>query len=131
MGIDLPRDLVTLVIDDHDAVRTALCEWVAKSFDQCRVRAARSVEEALPIMETEAVDVVLMDLQLPGMNGIEGTRAVRKRSPQTHVILVSNHDDDVRRAAAKHAGASAFVSKRAIRNELVTILSSLLLRSRH
>ena len=126
MVLNQLRVPVTLVVEDHDTLRHALCEWVVKSVGRCRVREASSVEDALEIIEAESVDVVLMDIQLPGMNGIEGTRTVLLRSPQTAVVMVSNYDDASHRAAASLAGVTAFVPKRAIRKELSPILRDLL-----
>jgi len=123
---DALREPVALVVEDHEAVRHALCEWIAMSFGRCRVREARNVQDALAIVESEPVDVVLMDIQLPGINGVEGTRAVLERSPHTAVIAVSNYDDSTHRAAAAAAGVKAFVPKRAIRTELTPILRELL-----
>jgi DNA-binding NarL/FixJ family response regulator len=129
MEFDLLRQPLAVVIEDHEALRHALCEWVSKSFGRCKVREACSVEDALKIFETEVVDIVLMDIKLPGMNGIDGTRTVLKRSPQTSVVMVSNYDDASHRAAAAEAGVVAFVPKRAIRNELSPILRDLLVYS--
>jgi DNA-binding NarL/FixJ family response regulator len=123
------REPVTLVIEDHAALRHALCEWVAMSFGRCRVREACSVEDALLIIDSETIDIVLMDVQLPGMDGIDGTRCVLKRSPRTAVVMVSNHDDSSHRAAAAAAGVTAFVPKRAIRKELPPVLRRLMVQA--
>jgi DNA-binding NarL/FixJ family response regulator len=129
MEFDQLREPVTLVIEDHDALRHALCEWVSMSFGRCRVREASSVEDALLIIDAETVDIVLMDVQLPGMDGIDGTRVVLKRSPRTAVVMVSNYDDASHRAAAAAAGVTAFVPKRAIGKELTPILRQLMVHA--
>jgi len=116
---------VALIVDDHDAVRRALCERVQASFSQFQLREAGTVVEALKIVETERVDIVLMDFRLPGMDGIDGTRMVLERSPHTSVVMVSGFDDLSHRSAARKAGARAFVSKRAISRELIPVISSL------
>jgi len=106
-------------VEDHDAVRQALCERIQASFAQFRLREAGTVDEALRIVETERVDIVLMDFRLPGMDGVDGTRMVLERSPGTSVVMVSGFDDSSHRSAASKAGARAFVSKRAISRELI------------
>jgi DNA-binding NarL/FixJ family response regulator len=116
---------VALVVDDHDAVRRALCERIQASFGQFRMREARTVDEALKIVEAERVDIVLMDFRLPGMDGVDGTRMVLERSPHTSVVMVSGFDDSSHRSAARKAGARAFVSKRAISRELIPVITSL------
>jgi DNA-binding NarL/FixJ family response regulator len=125
MNANSPQGLIALIVDDHEAVRRALCERVQASFGQFQFREAGTVDEALKIVETERVDIVLMDFRLPGMDGVEGTRRVLERSPHTHVIMVSGFDDSVHRSAAQKAGARAYVSKRAISRELIPTIESL------
>lgn len=119
------QEPVALIVDDHDAVRQALRERIQTSFRQFRMREAGTVDEALKIVETEKVDLVLMDFRLPGMDGVDGTRMVLERSPQTAVVMVSMFDDSSHRSAASKAGASAFVSKRAIGRELIPAIENL------
>lgn len=116
---------VALIVDDHEAVRRALCERLQASFGQFRMREAGNVDEALKIVESERVDIVLMDFRLPGLDGVDGTRMVMERSPQTSVIMVSIFDDSSHRSAARNAGARAFVSKRAISRELIPVIRGL------
>jgi len=116
---------VALVVEDHVAVRRALCERIQVSFSQFRLREAGSVDEALRIVEAEKVDLVLMDFRLPGTDGVHGTRMVLERSPHTSVVMVSGFDDWSHRSAASKAGARAFVSKRAISRELIPTITSL------
>jgi DNA-binding NarL/FixJ family response regulator len=130
MKIDTLQSPIALVVDDHDAVRRALCERIQASFGQFRLREAGTVGEALKIVEAEQVDIVLMDFRLPGTDGVDGTRMVLERSPQTSVVMVSGFDDSSHRSAAKKAGASAFVSKRAISRELIPVITSLVNRER-
>ena len=119
---------IALVVEDHDAVRRALCERIQASFGQFKLREAGSVNEALRIIEAERVDLVLMDFRLPGMDGVNGTRMVLERSPHTSVVMVSGFDDVSHRSAARQAGARAFVAKRAISRELIPVITSLVNR---
>ena len=117
---------LALVVDDHDAVRRALCARIKASFGQVQLREAGSVGEALKIVDAERVDIVLMDIGLPGMNGVDGTRAVLEHSPHTSVVVVSIFDDTSHRSAATQAGARAYVCKRAIARELIPALESVI-----
>jgi DNA-binding NarL/FixJ family response regulator len=126
MNLETLQSPIALVVDDHEAVRRALCDRIKASFGQFRLREAGSVDEALGIIDREKVDIVLMDIHLPGMDGIDGTRVLLERSPHTSVIVVSIFDDLNHRAAATKAGASAFVCKRAICKELIPALESLM-----
>jgi DNA-binding NarL/FixJ family response regulator len=125
MKAESPSQPIALVVEDHNAVRRALCERIHASFGQFLLREAGSVNEALKIVETEKVDLVLMDFRLPGMDGVDGTRMVLERSPHTSVVMVSGYDDSSHRSAATKAGARAFVSKRAISRELIPLISRL------
>jgi DNA-binding NarL/FixJ family response regulator len=125
MGDESLRNRIALVVDDHDAVRHALCERIKASFDRFELREAATVDEALKIIETEKVDIVLMDIRLPGMDGIAGTRVVLERSPHTSVVVTSIFDDSSHRSAASRAGAKAYVCKRAISRELIPVLQNL------
>ncbi len=126
MIADTLQNPIALVVEDHEAVRRALCERIQASLAQFRLREAGSVNEALKIVETERVDLVLMDFRLPGMDGVDGTRMVLERSPRTSVVMVSGFDDSSHRSAARKAGASAFVAKRAISRELIPLIKRLL-----
>ena len=125
MKADTQQGPIALVVEDHDVVRRALCDRIHASFGQFRLREAGTVDEALKIVETERVDLVLMDFRLPGMDGVDGTRMVLERSPHTSVVMVSVFDDLSHRSAARKAGARAFVSKRAINRELIPAIESL------
>jgi DNA-binding NarL/FixJ family response regulator len=125
MNANTPQRQVALVVDDHDAVRRALCDRIQASFGQFQLREAGNVDDALKIVESEKVDLVLMDFRLPGRDGVDGTRMVLERSPHTSVVMVSGFDDSSHRSAATKAGARAFVSKRAIGRELIPVLTTL------
>jgi DNA-binding NarL/FixJ family response regulator len=125
MNTDNSQNPIALVVEDHDAVRRALCDRIQASFAQFRLREAGSVLEALKIVESEKVDIVLMDFRLPGMDGVDGTRMVLERSPGTPVVMVSGFDDTSHRSAAREAGVREFVSKRAIGRELIPAITRL------
>ena len=122
---DLMQGPLALVVDDHAAVRRALCDRIKASFMRFRLREAGTVDEALKIVETEKVDIMLMDIHLPGLDGIQGTQVVLERSPHTSVVVVSIFNDATHRIAAQKAGAKAYVCKRAISRELIPALESL------
>jgi DNA-binding NarL/FixJ family response regulator len=71
-----------------------------------------SVEEALPTLTPAHVDIVLMDLALPGMSGIEGIRIIHDRDPTIRLVALTIYEDDERIFAALCAGASGYLLKK-------------------
>lgn len=83
-------------------------------------------EAAVLMVEELQPDLVLMDIQMPGMNGLEACAAIRKRSPQTRVILVSVEDGKVIQNACAEAGAHAFLLKSDFTTGMVPLARRLL-----
>jgi DNA-binding NarL/FixJ family response regulator len=117
---------VILIVEDHRAVRQALRELMHVAFGAIEVLEAANVNDALRTIDAHKVDVVLMDIKLPGIDGITGTRQLLEASPRSMVVMVSNFDDAFHRHAAGRAGAKRFVTKRAIGKELVPAIEALL-----
>jgi DNA-binding NarL/FixJ family response regulator len=115
-----------LVVEDHDAVRESLSEWLQVKFPVCRVLGARCGEDALALASVESLDLVVMDIALPGMNGIEATRKLKATQPTAKVVMLTIREDNSYRTDAERAGASAYVTKRAMQNELIPTLAELL-----
>jgi DNA-binding NarL/FixJ family response regulator len=120
-----------LIVEDHDEVRRSLQDWLKIEFPQCRVIEAASGEEAIALAQTESPNLVVMDITLPGMNGIEATRQIKAILPSARIVMLTIHDSDAHRAGATAAGASAYVSKRAMSTELLPTLAALLANVQH
>ncbi|HWM41879.1 MAG TPA: response regulator transcription factor [Burkholderiales bacterium] len=121
----IDRVLSLLVVEDHEEVRAALRDWLLTSLPPMRLREARSMDEALACAGQAKLDLVLMNLELPGPNGIEATRALRRQHPDCAVIVMSVNDSEALRSAALEAGALAFVSKRELPHALLPLLDRL------
>ena len=106
-------------------MRSALRDWLLASLPPFALREARSMDEALDCAAKEKLDLVLVNLELPGPNGIEATRALRRRHPACAVVVMSVNDSEALRTAALQAGALAFVSKRELPHALLPILGRL------
>lgn len=111
-----------LVVDDHALHREGAREILGQHGDIDVVGDAASGEMALALVDSLEPDVVLMDLRLPGMNGIEATRLIRAHHPDVHVLMVSAYDDDEYVRGALQAGASGYLSKAAPGRELANAL---------
>jgi DNA-binding NarL/FixJ family response regulator len=115
-----------LIVEDHDATRQSLRDWLEAVFPRCRVVEAPTGERAVVLARAESPQLVVMDISLPGMDGVKATRRIKAALPAAHVVMLSIHEDGVYRAAAFAAGASAFVPKRKVQSELLPTLSELL-----
>ena len=118
-----------LLVEDHDDMRLALREWLLTTFSPSSLREARSMDEALTLAGQAKVDFALINLELPGPNGIEAVRELRKRYGSLAMVLMSVHDSEALRLAAMDAGADAFVSKRELTLALLPIVHRLMQRN--
>jgi DNA-binding NarL/FixJ family response regulator len=111
-----------LIVDDRPAVRKAIRMRLAAEDDLLVIGEASNGEAVLEQALSLCPDVVLMDVEMPHMDGIAATCALRQLCPQTSVIMVSIHDDALTQARARDAGAAAFVAKSMPANTLLTAI---------
>jgi DNA-binding NarL/FixJ family response regulator len=115
-----------LIVEDHDAVRISLREWLRASFPGSRFLEAKSGEEAVALASSQLPDIVLMDIRLPNMNGIEATQRIKAADPQVQVVMLTIHDGPDYRADAKAAGATGYVPKRTMHTDLIPVMERML-----
>jgi len=108
-----------LLVDDRPAVRTGLRIWLALEPDLEVVGEASDGSEAISLTQALCPDVVLMDVEMPGMDGISATATLRSVAPQSAVVILTLHDDAATRARAQEAGAAAFVAKHQMEETLL------------
>ena len=101
-----------LLVDDHHLFREGMASLISSRPDLEIVGQARDGIEALKIARETRPDVVLMDIGLPGMSGIEGTRRLKERFPEMVLLVHSVYDDDERIFDALCAGASGYLLKK-------------------
>ena len=116
--------LRVLLVDDSDAFRAGFCTALASNDEVQIVGEARDGDEALKAAEVLQPDVVIMDLSMPGLDGIEATRRLVQRSPHIAVLVLSMFDDDESVFAAMRAGARGYLVKGARRQEIVRALTA-------
>ncbi len=100
-----------LIVDDHEVVRNGIRSFLETLPDFLVVGEAASGEEAIKLVSDFIPDVVLMDLIMPGMDGIETTRQVKKVSPRTQVVVLTSYHEDEHIFPALKAGAISYILK--------------------
>jgi DNA-binding NarL/FixJ family response regulator len=125
-GSRTDSDFVALIVDDHDVLRRLLQIHLEEWFPNLSVVEASDAESALELAEEVTPDLVVLDITLPGMNGIEATRILKQRRPELPVVILSVHELEAYRNDARDAGADAYVPKRLMNTELETVLTGLL-----
>lgn len=105
--------ITILIVDDQPAVRAGLRMRLSLEPDFQIVGEARDGKEALDLVSRLEPDVVLMDMEMPGMDGLAATKALKSLALESRVIILTIHDDEVSRKRARGAGAAGFVSKHA------------------
>ena len=115
-----------LIVEDHQGVRQSLREWLELSFPHYQLLEAKSGEEAITVVQTTSPCLVIMDIGLPGMSGIEAAQSIKAAAPETRVVVLTIYDDEAHRAGAAAAGVNAYVPKRKVQTELLPVLTKLL-----
>jgi DNA-binding NarL/FixJ family response regulator len=110
-NIDEENMIKLLLVDDQSIVRQGLRMRLLMEPDIVVIGEASSGEQALELVHVLSPDIVLMDVEMPGMDGITATAALRDNTPKSAVVMMSIHDDAHTRTRAQAAGAAAFVEK--------------------
>lgn len=108
-----------LLVDDHPMMRAGLAVTIREEGDMRVLAEAASGEEAVDLYRLHRPDVVLMDLRLPGMNGVQSIQAIRAVHPEARAIVITTYDGDEDIFRALAAGARAYLLKDTLRRELV------------
>jgi NarL family two-component system response regulator LiaR len=107
-----PIDPITvMIVDDHEMVRRGACSYLEAQPDIALVAQAGSGEEAIQLAQEFIPDVVLMDLLMPDMDGIEATRRLKNVSPRTQIVILTSFHQDEYVFPAFKAGAISYLLK--------------------
>lgn len=116
-----------LIVEDNTLMRNTLAETLRSRFPEAGIHEAVNGKEALEASEHIRPQVILMDLELPDANGLDLTRRIRARDPETKILVVSFYDGPEYREAAAKNGAHGFLSKRtASTDDISSAVSALL-----
>ncbi len=108
-----------LLVDDHAILRDGLRALLSYYPDVEVVGEAEDGQQAIEAVERLSPDIVLMDIAMPGMNGLEATRRIRQSHPQTQIVVLTQYDDQQYVLPFVRAGVAGYVIKRALGSDLI------------
>jgi len=117
--MSVPNKIRILCVDDHPLVRDGIAFALQFQDDLELVGEAQTGDEAVAEFQRLRPDVTLMDLQMPGMNGIDALHAIRKEAPKARDIILTTYSGDVQASRAFKAGAVGYLLKSMLRTELI------------
>lgn len=120
----LTRRIKVLVADDHAVVREGIRALLSLQRDMQVVGEATDGNDAVEKTFQLLPDVVLMDIVMPGMNGLEATKQICKRCEQVRVLMLTQYDDEENVLASDQAGAFGFIPKRSASSQLLAAIRS-------
>jgi DNA-binding NarL/FixJ family response regulator len=115
----VPSLIRILTVDDHPLLRKGIATLVNVERDMKLVAEASSGQEAIELFRLHRPDITLMDLQLPGVNGIEAISRIRDEFPNARFIVLTTYSGDAQVLRALRAGAQAYMLKRQVHRELL------------
>ncbi|RDJ97745.1 response regulator [Paraburkholderia lacunae] len=120
-----------LVVEDHDLLRSGLCSMLSAQGDYDVVGEARDGKEACQLAMTLSPDLILMDLSMRGMNGIDASAAIKRRSPHVHIIALTVHQTEEYVREALRAGVDGYVLKDVSFDELIVAMRVVMQGKKH
>jgi DNA-binding NarL/FixJ family response regulator len=114
-----------LIVDDHAQLRALMREIVAEASDLHVVGEAADGAEAIRLVQALRPAIVLLDLAIPGVSGLDVLQWLKVEHPETRVIIVTVHTEDAYRQAAEASGADAFLLKKTLVTDLLPTMRRL------
>jgi DNA-binding NarL/FixJ family response regulator len=111
-----------LIADDHPIVRQGLGQLIAKTADMVVADEASNGSEALEKARASHYDVVLLDISMPGLHGLDIIRQLKKESPKLPILILSMHSEEQYAVRAFRAGASGYLTKQSAPDELLAAI---------
>ena len=115
-----------MLVDDHPLIRSSLAEHIKMSGMAEVVAEASDAKDILPLVEKTKPDVIIMDISMPGSNGLAATRLITSQFPKMKVLILSMHEEKFHAREALQAGASGYVMKVEAMDKLLLALRRVL-----
>lgn len=119
------QEIRVLLVDDHAILRDGIKALLEKRDNIKVVAEAADGREAVPKVTQFRPDVVVLDISMPLMDGLEATRQIKRENPDTKVLVLTMHDDEEYFFQLLRAGASGYVTKKSVSRELVSAIEAL------
>ena len=119
-----------LLVDDHDLVRSGIKKMLEDVSGISVVAEARSGEEAVQISRATDIDVILMDVKMPGIGGFEATKKILRNNPKLKVLIVTICNNDIYPSRLLSIGASGYLTKNASMEEMIQAIKTVYLGQR-
>ena len=116
-----------LIIESRASLRRALRNWLEVMFAECRVLEATDMAEAITTAQAGLPQVVIVDLGFPNASDLEAIAQLKALVPVTQIVILANYEDQIYRNLVTVYGASAYITKNALLNQLQPTLTALLL----
>lgn len=114
-----------IIVDDHEKLRNIICEWLQLTFPEIEFLKSMTGEDAIMMAKLNNPLAVVMDIGLPGMNGIEATRKIKELCPGTFIVIHTIYSDKAYQNDAFSAGADIYITKNRTQAELIPALQTL------
>ena len=115
-----------MIVDDHRELRESMAEWINEMFPEMIIHLAGTGEAGVEMAVSHHPGIILMDLDLPGMNVFETMRTIRNLGIESRFIVITGHMDEIYRQTSLSSGASAFITKNKLGKQLPSILRCML-----
>lgn len=123
--------VTALIVDDHEVFRHGLKQILSEEFGELTCGEAGDAEEMLALLEKRGWDIVILDIGIPGKNGIEVLKQIRRTHPRLRILVLSMYSEDQYAARALGLGALGYVTKGQPRAELVSAIRKVMAGETH
>lgn len=121
----LQKQIRTIVVDDSAIALQTICFVAGRAQNLVIIGTATNGNAALEMVRTQHPDLVLLDVEMPVMSGIEATSCIAREFPETRIVIITVHDTPELRRVCRERGAHGFIAKTALKDELPIIVRQL------